>query len=422
MEIASNSGKTVPPSPKLDQRHDFTAKLRQESVLPRVISYVKWQRAVNHALLKGNAPPEMPVDFGPLSMNLDMTTACNYACGHCIDWDILNSPVKYAHEKLLSSLSQLIERGLRSVILIGGGEPTLYPRFGDTVRFLKERNIQVAVVSNGSRNEKIREVAHLFTPGDWVRLSLDSAYDQTFQAMHQPKQNVSLEEICAGVPGIREKNPGLQIGFSFIVTWRGAESAEKVSVVPNIDEIVPAAKLAHDSGFSYFSAKPFLRRSPEGGEVMDTGAIEDYRSTIARIRIAINEAKKLETPTFNIVESTNLRLLESDTWRDFTKQPNTCHMQALRQVLSPRGLYNCPAHRGVGKAFIAGKDAYADTGSVAKTQEATTSILRHFNAEHECREVTCLYKPVNDWIEDAIKSGINPEELEAVADRGDYFL
>ena len=51
--------------------------------------------------------------------------------------------------------------------------------------------------------------------------------------------------------------------------------------------------------------------------------------------------------------STNLRVLEEGNWREFTRQPRTCHMQALRQVLTPMGLYNCPAHRGVEKARIA---------------------------------------------------------------------
>ena len=125
----------------IHQRHDFTAKLRQESVLPMISSYIAWQKAKREALASGQEPPALPSKFGPLSINLDLTTACNYRCDHCIDWDILNSKAKYQHQKLLLSLESMIRQGLRSVILIGGGEPTLYPGFGDVVSFLKKQKV-----------------------------------------------------------------------------------------------------------------------------------------------------------------------------------------------------------------------------------------------------------------------------------------
>ncbi|MDO8492704.1 MAG: radical SAM protein [bacterium] len=416
----------APSSPKLDERHDFTGKLRQSSILPKIIAYIDWQKAVRTALSKGQISPEMPVGLGPTSLNLDATTACNDNCGHCVDLDILNSGMKFRHEKMLQSLGFMIEQGLRSVILIGGGEPTLYPGFVDTVRFLKERNIKVAVVSNGSRNKKIAEVAHLFTRGDWVRLSLDSAKNHTFQLMHRPKQPMTLEERCSSVALIKSRNSTLDIGFSFVITWQGAEQRNKkeeiVGIVPNIDEMVMAAHLARNSGFSYIAYKPFLTRYENGTEVMDSGSMESFKNTLVRIRSAIEEAKELQMEGFRVIESINLRLLEQETWRNFTNQPTTCHMQAIRQVLSPLGLYNCPAYRGVAKARIAGADAYETSENVTKTQRATASILRSFNANNECAEITCLYNHVNWWLEKAVRGEIPLEELEATVDREDYFL
>ena len=42
-------------------------------------------------------------DFAPISINLDLTTACNYACDHCVDLDILNTGIRFDHDKLLAS-------------------------------------------------------------------------------------------------------------------------------------------------------------------------------------------------------------------------------------------------------------------------------------------------------------------------------
>ena len=112
---------------------------------------------------------------------------------------------------------------------------------------------------------------------------------------------------------------------------------------------------------------------------------------------------------------------ESGTWRDLTRQPRTCHLQALRQVLTPLGLFNCPAHRGAPKARIAGRDAYADAAAFARTTAATAAILDRFDASHECAEVTCLYHGANWWLEHAI-SDADPAALSPAPATEDWFL
>lgn len=383
--------------------HDFVAKLRQPGLHARVADYVAWQRAQRAAAQAGEPAPAYP-DFAPLSINLDLTTACNYACDHCIDFDTLNSGISFRDDRLLDSLSQMARRGLKSVILIGGGEPTVHPGFAPVVRHLKALGLQTAVVSNGSRNARILEVAEAFTAGDWVRLSLDAGTDATFQAMHKPKKPITLEAICAGIRPIRARSPALEVGFSFILVWRGAERLPGAPLVENLHEMEAAARLARDSGFSYISFKPYLVRAAEGAEVMDpAGAREARERLLARIDAGLAAARGLERPGFRVLESTNLRLLRADAWRAWTRQPRTCHMQALRQVLSPLGLWNCPAHRGVEKARIAGPEAWADPAAAARTAAATGEILARFDAAHECREVTCLYNAANWWLEEAIR-------------------
>jgi hypothetical protein len=404
----------------LDPLHDFAAKLRQPALFSRVSEYVAWRRSVLEARSLCAPEPPMPA-WAPLSINLDLTTACNYACDHCIDWDLLNSGISHDERVLRESLSRMAEAGLRSVILIGGGEPTIHPRFGAFVRHLKGLGLQVAVVSNGGRNDRILEVADAFRRGDWVRLSLDAGTDATFQAMHRPKRPVTLEAICAGVRPIKERNPALRVGFSFVIAWRGTEratSAERVPIHDNVDEIPLAARLARDAGFDYVSFKPFLARTADGAEAVG-GEGEALAAAVARVRRRVDEAKALATETFSVLESTNLRALGSGVSPDLARQPRTCHMQALRQVLTPTGLWNCPAHRGADKARIAGPAAFATAAQDGQTAGAVSAILDRFDAAHECREVTCLYNGANWWIERAVEGvpleGPDPE-------REDWFL
>ncbi len=404
--------------------HDFTAKLLQPAVLPLVMDYVKWRRAVRAAEARGEPAPAAPA-IAPISINLDLTTACNFRCDHCIDWDILNTPHKHDVDVLRASLREMRDRGLRSVILIGGGEPTLHPEFCDMVRYMKtELSLQIAVVTNGTGNHKIMEVADCLDERDWVRLSLDSGSNDTFRAMHKPVgRDVTLRGICEWVPKIKAVNPRFKYGFSFIIVWKGA-TRDDVSIIENFQEMKLATELAREHQFDYISLKPFLVRSETGSEVMDPEKAEyELQAMTKRIRALVDECKELGTDTFKVLESTNLRMLEQGSWEDYTKQPHVCHMQALRQVLTPTGLFNCPAYRGVDRARIAGKEAFQDAATADATNEGLANQLTAFDAHAECAAVTCLYNDVNWWLDGIVKSD---EDLDALLvageERCDYFL
>jgi pyruvate-formate lyase-activating enzyme len=258
--------------------HDFTGKLRQPSVAGHVQEYVNWRRALAQARASGEPEPKAPA-LAPISINLDLTTACNFRCTHCIDWDILNTAHKHREVELRASIQLMAERGLRSVILIGGGEPTLYPGFADFVKFLKEAGQQVAVVTNGSRGDRLTEAVQYMDSNDWIRMSLDSGSNELFVEMHRPtNKKVDLDAICEWVPKIKESNPQVRVGFSYIIVWQGA-SRDDETIHENIHEIVMAAERAKHYEFDYIAFKPVLERQ-------ETGA-----STSSRARICASSSR-----------------------------------------------------------------------------------------------------------------------------------
>ena len=78
--------------------HDFATKLLQPSLIPRLKEYVRWQTGL-----------EKIPDRVPISINLDLTTGCNFACAHCVDLKILNQPISVRSEsyRLLPRLPSL---------------------------------------------------------------------------------------------------------------------------------------------------------------------------------------------------------------------------------------------------------------------------------------------------------------------------
>jgi wyosine [tRNA(Phe)-imidazoG37] synthetase (radical SAM superfamily) len=413
---------------ELESIHDFATKLTQPGAKEALEHYVRWQVALRAGEdvdgdQDADFDPQKVPDFAPLSINLDLTTACNYQCDHCVDLDILNTGIRFEHEKLLSSIELMAKRGLRSVIVIGGGEPTLYPKFAETIRFMKALKLQVAIVSNGTGNKKIAEVADCMDDQDWVRLSLDSGSDPTFQSMHNPRKDFKLENICAVVPEIRAANPDLTVGFSYIVTWQGA-FINDTHIVENLHEIAQATKLARDNKFSYISFKPFLTRDEvNNAEVIDISHQQNFEATVERIQAQIAEAVLLETDDFKVHRSTGLKAMLQGKIQTLGLQPKQCHMQFFRQVLSPLGLYNCPVYRNQEHGRLGDKNAVADELSYEATRGVTAGLLDTFNATSNCEKVTCLYNDVNWWVEHLIEHPDQLANLQTDASAvPDYFL
>ncbi|WP_190862121.1 radical SAM protein [Actinomadura sp. RB99] len=355
----------------------------------------------------------------PISINLDLTTACNYRCDHCIDYEILNSGPGYDQWVVLSSLVSMTLTGLRSVILIGGGEPTVHPHFANVVEAIKMLGLQCAIVSNGGRPEKMRRVAHHLTEGDWVRLSLDAGTDETFQAMHQPVRPVRLEEICQSVRDAKKANPAVRWGFSFIVSWPGLNAPNGRRLESNVHEIAAAAALAKDSGFDYISFKPMLQRDAEGAETIAWPSGAEGEWLRAELADQLDKACALRTSTFQVLESLNLDAAAEGAESHLRDQPSRCAMHFFRQVLTPTGVYGCAAYRGDPKDRLGEADAYAGVRSVLATGARTHAHVETFDAAHECRNITCIYNSANRWVDSLREAG---QAATAGAQIGDYYL
>ena len=135
-------------------------------------------------------------------------------------------------DAVVASLTELAGRGLRSVIVIGGGEPTVDPNFEVLIRHMKSLGLKVGVVTNGSMLDKILAVADVLEPEDWVRLSLDSGTNETFVAMHKPrKKHVTLDWICGQVA------PTMKLGSSPHRTraWQSIAAVVLLPCVPAME-------------------------------------------------------------------------------------------------------------------------------------------------------------------------------------------
>jgi radical SAM protein with 4Fe4S-binding SPASM domain len=89
-----------------------------------------------------------------LSVELEMTRACNLRCVYCYADAGRPGADEMSFEEIQAAVQQAVDLGARKVVVLGGGEPCLYPRFRDLVEHLDSLGVGVEVFTNGTRIDR----------------------------------------------------------------------------------------------------------------------------------------------------------------------------------------------------------------------------------------------------------------------------
>ncbi len=87
---------------------------------------------------------------GLLSMELELSRACNLRCTYCY----ASSGVALAQELSLHEITSVIDQaaalGARKIIIIGGGEPLLYPHLLTVIDYIRGKNMMADLFTNAT--------------------------------------------------------------------------------------------------------------------------------------------------------------------------------------------------------------------------------------------------------------------------------
>lgn len=400
-----------------EREHDFGSKLRQDATLQRLKDYIQWQRDCEiQASGRG-----VPI-FSPISINLDLTSACNFSCHFCVDSRLINAGKTLALEEVKKTIHTLHSHGLLSVILIGGGEPTLHRHFGQIVRYIKGKGLEVGIVTNGSQLERVEAIVEELREKDWVRISIDAGGEEVFQALHAPRTQVTLRGILEKAKKLKKKNPLVSLGYSFVVVWEGVEINGK-RLRSNLDEMTRSVELAREFSFDYVSFKPCLVRWDESQRetlLKDIGKTKE-EEIIDQLKVHLQETRQAAGDQVKILESSNLKAMLNRETDQIKKQPARCHMQFFRTVVTPFGIFHCPAFRGVEEARVGMTDGYRSETKFRETLQRAAELIRTFDAKEECKDVGCFYNRTNWWLEEFIHSKEGVQSLEKI-ENDNFFL
>ncbi|MEF8788059.1 MAG: radical SAM protein [Planctomycetota bacterium] len=188
-----------------------------------------------------------------LAIRLETNRSCNLSCRYCYARSGAELGDENDFETLCDVIRQAADLGVKSVVVIGGGEPTLHPRFRDLITFIHSLDIRPMVFTNclkvtedlaqflWERNASVMGKLDSLEPDVQDFLAgQEGAYDR----IHRGLDN--LLEAGFGEP----EDPGeLRLGASFVSCRMNLDEIEDIwhfcrqrNIFPNMEVLTPTGR------------------------------------------------------------------------------------------------------------------------------------------------------------------------------------
>lgn len=168
-----------------------------------------------------------------ISTHISPEGACNLKCPYCsVTYRKVSNRIEF--DVIEAYVDTLVKYGLKAVILTGGGEPTIYPRFNDLVRMVVARGLKIALITNGTQARRVD--ADIWKHFSWIRTSIN-IFDGWEEKIQIPVDLVSPECVT---------------GCSFVFT----QKHEVISNDIDVDLLKRVAVVARKNGAKYVRLLP----------------------------------------------------------------------------------------------------------------------------------------------------------------------
>ena len=246
-------------------------------------------------------------------VELDLTNCCNNRCPACVGCNTVKDELSW--EEIERIADGLCELDCKGVILSGGGEPLLHPRFIEALKLLKEKGLKIGLNTNGLVLDRTKAEA-IVRLCEYCRISLDCGDAELYRVTHGMDEKafaVVLENIRL-LAAIKQKTGlSLSLGTGFLT---GKET---------VSQMESFVKLSKECGVDFAQFRPFQ-------EDMTDISIEYERLK-----------RKYEDEDFRLLAS----MQKYKAFRDGKAKPyaNCCGMFFSTVITANARIYACLHHR-----------------------------------------------------------------------------
>ncbi|BCG66084.1 MAG: AdoMet-dependent heme synthase (plasmid) [Methyloprofundus sp.] len=133
----------------------------------------------------------------PTFLNIEPTTRCNFNCWYCVGRHMQQEDIK------VENFAQVLDNfpTVKTIALVGEGEPLMHKGFFDMAHMAKERNVRVMIISNGSTlsTSIVKQLCE--SEVAYIGISIDSIDPKVFASS---RIDGKLEQIWQGIQRLRE--------------------------------------------------------------------------------------------------------------------------------------------------------------------------------------------------------------------------
>lgn len=201
----------------------------------------------------------------PIELEVGLTNACNHRCIFCAVDYTGYQPDQISSQLLAQNLEELADKGMKSIIYAGEGEPLLHKDAPDLINRTKGLGIDAALSTNGVllTPEVSKECLRSLI---WVRFSVAGITETVYQKIQQAKPG-DLDKVLfhmeEAVRIKREQNLHTTLGVQLLL------------LPDNKNEIVQMGKELRKIGVDYFTVKPFSQH-PQSRHILQV----DYQEMV----------------------------------------------------------------------------------------------------------------------------------------------
>jgi len=185
----------------------------------------------------------------PIHIDVGLSKGCNIRCEYCFGVLQGNFYKKgadkfFPREALLRYVREAPEAGVRSLGLIGEGEPLLNPHVYEAIVEAKRAGVDVSMGTNGILFDTGQAGQEALEHLSWIRFNISAASDVAYLRVHRSKEfSTAVEKIRFCVQTKKRKKLGVTVGLQMVLT------------PTNVDQVVPLAKLGKELGVDYLVVK-----------------------------------------------------------------------------------------------------------------------------------------------------------------------
>ena len=208
-----------------------------------------------------------------LSLELELTHACNLRCIYCYAESGRALEDELSFSEIIDAVDQAISLGARKIIVLGGGEPLVYPRLFEVIDHILESGATADLFTNGTLIDK--EVAEKF-------------YQKKIPIVI--KQNSKIPEVQDFLAGKANSYTAIQRGLKNLLAVGYPDEDHRLGIQTivckqNYNELPDLWRWARNSGMvPYVETMTMQGRARKNLDLeVSTEKIKDLFETLAKI-------------------------------------------------------------------------------------------------------------------------------------------